>query len=149
MLEVKKYSNAYRQTLVDNAQDPDLHNALGMCALRLGVYDEARRHFQSAVEGDISNSESYFYLAVALLDGKPPTLQTIDVIQRAQRYADAAIRLEARAAYYFFLLIINIHFYERKFLNPPIPTSFYQSQIEVQGVSEMDQQTVLQLLGMG
>ena len=121
--EVQQYLTAYSGALEQNGKDPELNSAIAMCFLKLGLYDQAQSHFDVALSGNLNNSETFFYMAVALLEGKKPFTRPIETIRKCEGYCTAAARLEPRGIYYLALAWITADFYERKFLKPSIPSS--------------------------
>ena len=103
--EINKYANAYRK-------------ALGaMCYLKLKLYDKALQSFEAAIEDNFDDSETYFYAATCLLNGKKAFLAPREKIDKAIEYIDAANMIEPRGIYYYFLAYVKYDFFERKYLN--------------------------------
>ena len=140
--EVQEYLSAYSGALQGNEKDPAINNAMGMCSLKLGLYDRARSHFEVAASGDINNSETYFYFAVALLEGKKPYLVPMDTVRKCSEYCTAAVRLEPRGVYYLMLAWLTADFYERKFLRPPVPSASLLEQARGAALTPTDIETL-------
>ena len=145
--EVQEYLSSYSGALEGNEKDPAINSAMGMCSLKLGLYDRARTHFEVAAMGNINNSETYFYLAIALLQGKKPYTQTLDTVRKCSEYVTAAIRLEPRGVYYLLLAWITADFYERKFLRPPMPSSTLVDWAKTAMVTPTDIETLQDVTG--
>jgi hypothetical protein len=144
--EVQDYVSSYTGALDGNEKDPALNSAVGMCFLKLGLYDEAQSHFETALSGSLNNSETYFYTAVALLQGRKPFTQPIATIRKCEGYCAAAARLEPRGIYYLALAWITADFYERKFLKPPVPSSEFLAQAESNQLTPTDISTLQDVL---
>lgn len=115
--EINKYASSYRNAL---AQDPDnqqINAAIAMCYLKLKLYDKALAAFEKAIEDNFDNSETFFYAAVCLLRGQKAFNTPMNDIKTALRYIDAALMIEPRGIYHYFLAYIKCDFYERKCLN--------------------------------
>ena len=115
--DLKKYASAYRAGLHQVPDDPTLNSALGMCYLKLGLYAEASSHLLTAMDEDVENSETYFYAAVALLEGKKAFVAPMATVRKCEEYLEAAVRLEPRGVYYLMLAYLAYDYDERKSLN--------------------------------
>lgn len=114
---VNKYANTYKKDLMDAPEDQELNHSLGICYLKLKLYDKALPAFEKAMEDNFDNSESFFYAAVALLKGKKAFLAPRSAIDKAEEYINAALMIEPKGIYYYFLAYIKYDYFERKFLN--------------------------------
>lgn len=112
--DVNQYVGAYRQALRDNPDDPVLNTSVAMCYLKLGLYDQASKSFAKAIESDFDNSESFFYAAVCLLKGKRAFLTSLSDIKKIIDYAYAALRIENRGIYHYFLAYVKYDYYAMK-----------------------------------
>jgi tetratricopeptide (TPR) repeat protein len=114
MPEVNKYTGFYRKALADNPDDQDLNYSVAACYLKLKMYDKASEAFEAAMKDNFDNSEAFFYAAICLLQGKRPFLQTKPVIQRIEEYVNAALMIEPRGIYYYFLAYVSYDYYAQK-----------------------------------
>ena len=115
--EVNKYAKAYESALSQHPDNTELNNSIAMCYLKLKLYDKAQAAFEKAMEDNFDNSETYFYAAICLLKGKKAFLAQRADIDKAVEYINAALEIEPRGIYYYFLAYIKYDFYERKYLN--------------------------------
>lgn len=114
---VNRYTNSYRKDLSGNPDDRATNQAIGICYLKLKIYDKAIAAFEKAVEDNFDNSETFFYAAICRLRGKKAFLAARPDIDKALEYLDAAIMIEPKGIYYYFLAYLKYDFFERKFLN--------------------------------
>lgn len=143
---IDKYISSYKKVSVADSNNKEINAAMGMCYLRLGLYDFAIKFFQKAIEDMIENSEVYFYAAVCMLKGKKAFLTPIAEIKRAEDYINAALALENKGLYYYFLAYLKYDFYERKQLNS-LPTYLdILILAKENGVSKSDIQFLFELL---
>ena len=117
MPEVNKYAGAYRKALGEHPESNELNKSVAMCYLKLKLYDKALAAFETAIEDNFDDSETYFYAAVCLLKGKKAFLAQRSDINKCIEYIDAANMIEPRGIYYYFLAYIKYDFFERKSLN--------------------------------
>ncbi len=115
--EVMKYKNEYQKVLNDNPDSSMVSSALGMCLLKLNMYDKAYEKFNMAIEEEMDNSEVYFWAAVCLLKGKRPFITPKAVVDKAIEYTTTATMLETRGIYYYFLAYLKYDYYTMKRLN--------------------------------
>lgn len=117
MPEVNKYAGAYRKLLGEHPGNNELNKSAAMCYLKLKLYDKALAAFETAIEDNFDDSETYFYAATCLLKGKKAFLAQRNDINKAIEYINAANMIEPRGIYYYFLAYIKYDFFERKYLN--------------------------------
>lgn len=148
LTDINKYKNSYTNALQNSPDNPLINSSIAMCYLKLKLYDKALKAFETAIEDNFDNSETYFYAAVSLLKGKKAFLTQRSDINKAIEYIDAAIAIEPRGIYYYFLAYIKYDFFERKFLNtsPDYKDCLYYAQ--KMGVSECDKQMLYDILNV-
>lgn len=136
--EINKYAKSYREALANNPDNQDLNTSIAMCYLKLHLYDKAISAFDKAIEDNFDNSETFFYAAVSLLKGEKAFVCSQTDIDRIMKYLKAAIEIESRGIYHYFLSYIKYDFYERKCFNiTPDWQETLQSAIQ-SGVSTTD-----------
>ena len=145
---VNQYAAAYREALQSEPDAKDLNNNLAMCYLKLKLYDKALEAFEKAMEDNFDNSEAFFYAAICLLGGKKAFLSQRQVIDKIEEYINAALMIEPKGIYYYYLAYIKYDYYSRKFFNTS-PT--YQEALESAtgaGVSPYDVEQLFGTLGV-
>lgn len=115
--DLNKYTNTYKKALNENPDNVELSCSIGMCYLKLKLYDKAYESFEKAIEGNFDNSEIYFYAAVSLLKGKKAFLARKSDIDKSIDLTNAALMIENRGIYNYFLAYLKYDFYSRKSLN--------------------------------
>lgn len=147
-LDVNKYANAYRNALSENPSDKKLNISIAMCYLKLNLYDKALPAFEKAVEDNFDNAEAFFYAAVCLLQGKKAFLQSRPIIDKILDYINAAIMIESKGIYYYFLAYIKYDYFQRKFFKI---SPNYQETLAMAmdaGVSEFDIEQLYGIIGV-
>lgn len=148
MPQVNKYAGAYKKVL---EQDPDnqmVNNSLAMCYLKLKNYEKALQAFERAMEDNFDNSETFFYAAICLLQGKKAFLHQRPTIDKIQEYINAALMIEPRGIYYYFLAYIKQDYFARKFLNTSPNYQEMLATAKRAGVSEYDISQLFSILGV-
>ena len=112
---VNQYAAAYREALQNDPEAKDLNNAVAMCYLKLKLYDKALGAFEKAIEDNFDNSEMFFYAAICLLGGKKAFFVQRPVIDKIEEYINAALAIEPRGIYFYFLAYIKYDYFKRKF----------------------------------
>lgn len=147
-LELNKYANSYRKALAEDPDNKQLNLSIAMCYLKLKLYDKALPAFEKAIEDNFDNSESFFYAAVCLLHGKKAFLATRPDIDKIEEYINAAIMIEPKGIYYYFLAYIKYDYFFRKYFNTS-PTYEEAAEMAMQsGLSETDVTMLYDLLGV-
>lgn len=146
--EVNKYATTYKKVLADDPDNVDVLSSIAMCYLKLKLYDKALPAFEKAIEADFDNSETYFYAAVCLLKGKKAFLAQRSDIDKAIEYINAALMIEPKGIYYYFLAYIKYDFFERKYLNT---SPNYRECVQMSydtGTSDFDKDMLFNILGV-
>lgn len=112
---INKYAGSYRKTLAENPDNQDVNLSIGICYLRLKLYDKALQAFEKAMEDNFDNAEPFFLAAVSLLQGKKPFVTLRPVIDKMEEYLNAAVMIEPRPIFYYFMSYIKRDYYNRKF----------------------------------
>jgi len=145
-LDLNKYANNYRKALADNPDNDALNMSIAICYLKLKLYDNAIKAFEKAVEDNFDNPETFYYAAVSLLKGKKAFLAQRADIDKAMEYLNAAIMIEPRGIYHYFLAYIKQDYFERKYLNiTPNWKETFQAAVQA-GVSEADAAQLFEVL---
>ncbi len=116
---LNKLSRALDKDLRDGSSpelDGGIKFTLGGCYLKLRLYDKALMRFEEAIEENFDNPEASFYAAVSLLKGKKAFLTPMADIKKAIEYVNAALMVEERGVFHYFLAYIKFDFYARKYL---------------------------------
>jgi len=146
--QVNKYITSIQAQLVENPQDKQLNSSLGICFLKLKLYDKALPFFDKAMEDNFSDPIPYFYASVCLLKGKKAFVALRPEIDKIIGYLDAAISLDPQAEFYYFQAYIKNDYFERKFLDSK-PGSKELLQTAVQnGYTENNAVAFYELLGV-
>lgn len=111
--EIKKYISEYKK--IPNAQITDFSN--GICYLKLKLYKQALKYFETAIDTSSTEPDIFFYAAVCCLNGQKAFLAKRADIDKAQEYLKAAISIEPKGIYYYLYAYIKYDYYERKSLN--------------------------------
>lgn len=146
--EVNKYANTYKKVLADDPSNAEVQSSIAMCYLKLKLYDKALLAFEEAIEADFDNSETYFYAAVCLLKGKKAFLAQRSDIDKSIEYINAALMIEPKGIYYYFLAYIKYDFFERKYLNTsPNYRECVQMAYDL-GTSDFDKEMLFNILNV-
>lgn len=143
---VNKYASAYRKSLAENPDNTDLNNSIAMCYLKLNLYDKALPAFEKAMEDNFDNSETFFYAAICLLHGKKPFVAPRADINKIEEYINAALMIEPRGIYYYFLAYIKYDYYQRKFFKTTPTWQEALAMAEQAGYSPLDADQLFAIL---
>ena len=146
--EVNKYAGAYKTTLKENPDSDEINKSVAMCYLKLKIYEKALASFERAIEDNFDDSETYFYAAVCLLNGKKAFLAQRNIIDKVIQYIDAANMIEPKGIYYYYLSYIKYDFFERKYLNTSPNYIDCLETANEYGVSEYDKNMLFDILGV-
>jgi len=120
--------------------------SIAMCYWNLKLYDKALPAFEKAIEDNFDNSESFFYAAVSLLKGKKAFLAPRTDIDKAVEYINAALMIEPRGIYHYFLAYIKHDYFERKGFTITPNWQEHKSEAMIAGVSSADIEQLFEML---
>ena len=145
---VNQYAATYREALQNEPDAIDLNNSVAMCYLKLKLYDKALVAFEKAMEDNFDNSETFFYAAICLLGGKKAFLMQRPEIDKIEEYINAALMIESRGIYLYFLSYIKYDYFERKFFNTTPTYKVALANANNAGVSPYDIEQLYGILGV-
>lgn len=148
MPEVNKYASTYRKALANNPDNTELNKSIALCYLKLKMYDKALAAFEKAFEDNFDDSEVYFYAAACLLNGKKAFLNQRPTIDKIIEYINAALMVEPKGIYYYFLAYIKYDYFARKHFRT---SPDYQEVLQMAndaGLSEYDVEQLYAILNV-
>jgi tetratricopeptide (TPR) repeat protein len=148
MPQVNKYITSYREQIAENPGDRRLNSSIAMCYLRLKLYDKALPCLEKAMEENFEDSAPFFYAAVCLLKGQKAFLLQRPVIDKIQEYLNAAMMIEPKAAYQYFLAYIKYDYFGRKFFKTSPTWQEALEEANNAGISDTDISQFYQMLGV-
>ena len=146
--KINKYANAYKEMLGENPDSETLAISLGMCFMRLKLYDKAYEAFDKAISAYTENPEVYFMAAICALQGKKAFLAGKANVDKAISFLKIANEIEPRGIFYYFDAYLRFDFYKKKFLN--IKPSYIESLATAKriGCPNGDIQMLFEMLGV-
>lgn len=145
---LRQYAAAQEEGLQNDPNNNDLNTSLAMCYLKLKLHGKALVAFEKAMEDNFNNPENYFYAAVCLLGGKKAFLAQRPEIDKIEEYINAAIEVEPRGIFHYFLAYIKYDYFERKFFNTSPTYQEALSMANSAGVSPFDVEQLYGILGV-
>lgn len=146
--DINKYARTYQKALSEHPDSPELNSSVGMCYLKLKMYEKASCAFEKAIEDNFDNPETYFYAAVSLLAGQKAFVVPRTKIDKIEELLNAATMIEPRGIFYLFWAYIKQDYYKRKFLKTSPDYIQLLAEAQNQGYSEIDRENLFSLLGV-
>lgn len=147
-MDLNKQANTYRKAMAGHPDDDELNMSIAFCYLKLKLYDKAIPCFEKALEENFDNSEAYFYAAIALLKGQKAFMTPRPIIDRIEEYLNAAIMIEPKEIYYYFLAYIKYDHHHRKFYKTTPNYEELLMKATASGYSDTDVENLYNLLGV-
>ena len=147
-LQIHKYASSYRKDLAANPNDVTLNTSIAFCYLQLKMFDDAYNAFSKAIVDNFDNSETYFYLAVAMLKGKKAFLAPRADINKIEEYLQAAMMIEPKGIYYYFWAYIRYDHHFRKAYRMSPNYQELLAQAKQAGLSPTDITQLYSVLGV-
>lgn len=146
---VNKYVGAYKQRISADASDANAQMSIGLCFLKLKLYDQALAALQKAMENCFDNADIYFYACVCVMAGKKAYVLNRTKIDLILSYIDAANSIESRPIFKYFEAYVRYDYFYRNSLNtlPRFDQCLGEAR-QLGGVSEADKTQLFALLGV-
>jgi tetratricopeptide (TPR) repeat protein len=145
---INQYAASMREALQTDPYAKDLNFSAATCYLKLKLYDKALGAFEKTMEDNFDNSETFFYAAICLLKGKKAFTAQRSDINKIEEYINAALAIEPKGIYYYFLSYIKYDYYERKFLNTSPGYRAVLANANAAGLSPTDIGELFGILGV-
>lgn len=147
-LQLNKYALSYRKQLASDPDDRELNRSMGICYLKLKLYDKANEAFEHAIKDNFEDADSYFYAAVGLLQGKKAFVASRPSIDKAVEYLNAANMIAPNPVYSLMLAYIKKDYFERKALRVTPSWSDELMTAHSMGATDADTGALADLLGV-
>lgn len=146
--QINKYVREYSKILAQDSDAIGINKSIGLCYLKLRLIEKALIAFEHAMDDDPDDNEIYYYTAICLLKGKKAFLSQLPTINRILEYLNAAIMLEEKGIYYYFMAYIKYDYFERKHLrSEPRSSDLFKLALE-RGVLQEQKEQLYELLGV-
>ena len=137
-----------RKALVAEPDNQVVNNNVAMCFMRLRMFDKAGQAFEKAMENNFDNGDTFFWAAVCQLQGKKAFMQTRPVIDKILEFVNAAIMIEDKGIYHYFLAYIKYDYFSRKFFRTtPDYKQEFNNAVKL-GTSMNDVNLLYQVIGV-
>jgi len=111
---LQKYAQCY-QNMSSAGNNDKAEYSRGLCCLATAQFEEAAAAFRKTIQLNPTNPEYFFYLAIALLEGKRPYSLPLAVIKDAERQLGFAMKMGGNGIYFYLAAYIKKDFYEKRF----------------------------------
>jgi tetratricopeptide (TPR) repeat protein len=128
--------------------DPGQHLAAGIEHLRLGLHAKALEHFRQAMNAGAQSPDLCYLSAVARLDGRKAFLASLSRIREAEELIRAAVMLQDRGVFHYFLAYLGFDYYARRSLNAPTPWPASLARAWNKGVTQEEIDSLFKLLSV-
>lgn len=119
---IQKYITQYAATLKVSPTDRDALVALGICYLKLGLYEVSDKFLAQLVDAHPADPTGYYYRAITLLKGKRPRTASLALVREAERLAATALELDpGNGRYEVFVAALQHDYYVLNGLRVPGP----------------------------
>ena len=100
------------------------------------------------MEDNFDQPDVFFYAAVSLLKGQKAFVAPRAAIDKCLEYLNAALMIEPKGIYQYFLAYIKYDYFSRKYLKiSPDWRETYESALNEYGVTDEDADSLLRLAG--
>lgn len=144
---IQKYIVQYTQALKADPQSRDALLAIGICYLKLGLFDLADRFLRQLIDAHPADPSGYYYRGICILKGKRPRTASLPVIREAEQLISSALELDpANGRYDVLLAAIRHDYYILNGMRVPEPTP--EGLLVSVEAKHIDQMEVEQIFGL-
>jgi tetratricopeptide (TPR) repeat protein len=144
---IRKYIAEYTQALKADPQNRDALLAIGICYLKLGLFDLADRFLRQLIDVHPADPSGYYYRGICILKGKRPRTASLPVIREAEQLIGAALELDpANGRYDILLAAIRHDYYVLNGMRVPDPAP--EDLVASAEAKHVDQLEVEQIFGL-
>jgi len=119
---IQKYIAQYSRTLKTDPQDRDALLAIGICYLKLGLFDLCDRFLRTFIDSHPDDPAGYFYRAICHFKGKRPRTASLPVVREAEQLLCTAMELDpTNGRYDVTLAAIRHDYYLLNGMRAPTP----------------------------
>lgn len=109
---IDKYLRHYKKLHRSHQDDAEVNISLGLCYLNLGLFDLAKKHFETVIDFNPEYSDSYYFMVLSMMKKRKPMNLKLKEVKTIEEYLNAAILLDDQnAKYYYLLAIIKYEYY--------------------------------------
>ena len=120
---IQKYIVRNSEVLKHDPDDQDALLSMGLCYLRLGLYDMADRSLGRLIDAHPEMASGYYYKAIGSIKGKRPRVLALNAIRTAEQLLLTAMTLEPENGRYDAVLAAVRHdYYVMNGLRVPDPS---------------------------
>jgi tetratricopeptide (TPR) repeat protein len=120
---IQKYISQYSDILKRDPDDRDALLSMGICYLKLGLFDNADKFLERLVNAHPTEASGYYYKAICCLKGRRPKTAPLNTIREAEQLMTTAMTLEPGNARHDVMLAALRHdYYVVNGLRVPEPT---------------------------
>jgi tetratricopeptide (TPR) repeat protein len=120
---IQKYIARDSEVLKRDPENQDALLSMGLCYLRLGLYDKSEKFFERLIESYPEAGSGYYYKAIGMFKGRRPRVATMSATRAAESLLLTAMTLEPENGRNDILLAAVRHdYYVINGLRVPDPT---------------------------
>jgi tetratricopeptide (TPR) repeat protein len=120
---IQKYITQYSQTLKSDPQNHDALLAIGICYLKLGLYEISEKFFDKIIDLHPISPSGYYYRAICIFKGNRPRIASLPLTRKAEQLIKTSIELEpGNGCYSIVLAAIKHDYYASNGMKMPDPT---------------------------
>lgn len=108
---IQKYVVRYSEVLKKDPDDRDALISLGVCYLKLELFDLAERFLDRLLSSHPDDASGYYYKAICRFRGRRPRTSSLNLVREAERLLETAMALEPVNGRYDLLLAAVRHDY--------------------------------------
>jgi len=108
---IQKYIVRNSEILKRDPEDRDALLSMGLCYLRLGIYESSEKFFVRLIDAHPEEAAGYYYKAIGSMRGKRPRISNLNTIRAAEQLLLTAMTLEPENGRHDIILAAMRHDY--------------------------------------
>jgi len=145
---LEEFEKKIKSKISESGENPELLTAMGICQMQRGLYRFANGYFDKAINLLSEDSDTFYYAAIALLNGKRPYLSSLPVIRKVVEYLELALSFSEQGSYYYLQHLVHNDYFEKRQLNcSPSSAELYEKSL-LFGLSDVDSTEISKMVGL-
>jgi tetratricopeptide (TPR) repeat protein len=147
---IQRYIAQYSQVLRTDPQDRDALLAIGLCYLKLGLFDLADRFLRQLIDAHPADPSGYYYRAVCMLRGKRPRITSLSVMREAEQLIGTASELDpSNGRYEVVLAALRYDYYVLNGMRIPDPApAILMANARTKHLDQLEIHEICRLIGI-
>jgi len=145
---LEDFEKKIKTKISEGGESAELFTAMGICQMQRGLYKYANSYFDKAIALLPEDGDTFYYAAIALLNGKRPFLSSLPTIRKVVEYLELALGFSEQGSYYYLQHLVHTDYFEKRKLScSPSSGELLDKSLSF-GISDIDCTEISRMVGL-